>query len=77
MLVAVRKDAAFPVTGAFPDQENIATGMAVGRRSIGIAVVQLRLLYRQLLPPLLAACLLHTAPMEHQADGTTLLCSTL
>lgn len=76
MLVAVRKDAAFPVTGAFPDQENITTGMAIGR-SIGIAVVQLRLLYRQLLPPLLAACLLHTAPMEHQADGSTLLCSPL
>lgn len=76
MLVAVRKDAAFPVTGAFPDQENIAIGMAIGR-SIGIAVIQLRLLYRQLLPPLLAACLLHTAPMEHQADGSTLLCSPL
>lgn len=75
--MAVRKDAAFPVTAAFPDQENITTGMAIGRRNIGIAVVQLRLLYWQLLPLLLAACLLHAAPAECQADGTTPLCSPL
>lgn len=62
VLVAVRKDAAFPVSAAFPDQENITTGMTIGRRNIGMAVVQLRPLYWQLLPLLLGACLLHAAP---------------
>lgn len=41
MGVTDRKVAAFPATGAFLDQGDIATAMATNRRNLGIAVVQL------------------------------------
>lgn len=79
MLVTAGKDAAFPATGIFLDQGDIAiaVAMATGRRNLGIAVVQLMVKHRQHLLLLWAARPLHTAPVECQAGRSTPICSPL